>query len=182
MLHNQAVAHAERITNDANEQVSASLEHAQRISARAEDYERLTRSQASGHRSRSPGPCPRDPRTRPREGPEDRRLGHRTHHRGVARRRGPHPSAPVAAAAAVELHGRGQGAHPTDGIFSDDSLPPEITGADAPAAPTPAEAAADETPEDTFLGDEVLEDELDDDRPLEKITIDVVETKKKSSK
>ena len=37
-------------------------------------------------------------------------------------------------------------------------------------------------PEETFLGDEVLEDELDDDRPLEKITIDVVETKKKSSK
>jgi hypothetical protein len=31
-------------------------------------------------------------------------------------------------------------------------------------------------------GVEVLEDELDDDRPLEKITIDVVETKKKSSK
>jgi len=46
MLHNQAVAHAERITTDANEQVAASLEHAQRISAKAEDYERLMRSQA----------------------------------------------------------------------------------------------------------------------------------------
>jgi len=45
-LHNQAVAHAERITSDANEQVSASLEHAQRISAKADDYERLMRSQA----------------------------------------------------------------------------------------------------------------------------------------
>lgn len=45
-LHNQAVAHAERITSDANEQVSSSLEHAQRISAKADDYERLMRSQA----------------------------------------------------------------------------------------------------------------------------------------
>ncbi|MFC7787801.1 DivIVA domain-containing protein [Microbacterium sp. MAHUQ-60] len=46
VLHNQAVAHAERITTDANEQVAASLEHAQRISSKAEDYERLMRSQA----------------------------------------------------------------------------------------------------------------------------------------
>ena len=34
VLHNQAVAHAERITQDANDQVAASLEHAQRVSAR----------------------------------------------------------------------------------------------------------------------------------------------------
>ncbi|KJL33931.1 cell division initiation protein [Microbacterium azadirachtae] len=47
VLHNQAVAHAERITADANEQVSSSLAHAERISAKAEDYERLMRSQAS---------------------------------------------------------------------------------------------------------------------------------------
>lgn len=46
VLHNQAVAHAERITADANEQVAASLEHAQRISAKADDYEKLMRSQA----------------------------------------------------------------------------------------------------------------------------------------
>src|SRR5690606_28812863 len=46
VLHNQAVAHAERITNDANEQVASSLEHAQRISAKADDYERLMRTQA----------------------------------------------------------------------------------------------------------------------------------------
>lgn len=46
VLHNQAVAHAERITTDANEQVAASLDHAQRISAKADDYERLMRSQA----------------------------------------------------------------------------------------------------------------------------------------
>ncbi|WP_261165804.1 cell division initiation protein [Microbacterium sp. Marseille-Q6965] len=47
VLHNQAVAHAERITSDANEQVAASLEHAQRISAKADDYERLMRAQAA---------------------------------------------------------------------------------------------------------------------------------------
>ncbi|MCX6501534.1 MAG: cell division initiation protein [Microbacterium sp.] len=47
VLHNQAVAHAERITADANEQVASSLDHAQRISAKADDYERLMRAQAS---------------------------------------------------------------------------------------------------------------------------------------
>ncbi|MGL3150082.1 cell division initiation protein [Microbacterium sp. A82] len=46
LLHNQAVAHAERITNDANEQVESALEHSKRISAKADDYERLMRSQA----------------------------------------------------------------------------------------------------------------------------------------
>ncbi|MFH8252205.1 DivIVA domain-containing protein [Microbacterium sp. B2969] len=46
MLHNQAVAHAERITLDANEQVAASLEHAQRVASKAEDFERLMRAQA----------------------------------------------------------------------------------------------------------------------------------------
>ena len=46
MLHNQAVAHAERITQDANEQVAASLEHAQRVSVKAEDFERLMRAQS----------------------------------------------------------------------------------------------------------------------------------------
>lgn len=47
VLHNQAVAHAERITADANEQVSAALDHAQRISGKADDYEKLMRSQAA---------------------------------------------------------------------------------------------------------------------------------------
>ncbi|OCG72668.1 DivIVA domain-containing protein [Microbacterium sediminis] len=47
VLHNQAVAHAERITADANEQVASSLEHAQRISAKAEEFERLMRAQAA---------------------------------------------------------------------------------------------------------------------------------------
>jgi hypothetical protein len=46
VLHNQAVAHAERITQDANEQVTASLEHAQRVASKAEDFERLMRAQA----------------------------------------------------------------------------------------------------------------------------------------
>ena len=46
VLHNQAVAHAERITQDANEQVAASLEHAQRVAAKADDFERLMRAQA----------------------------------------------------------------------------------------------------------------------------------------
>ena len=46
MLHNQAVAHAERITSDANDQVAAALEHAQRITAKADDFDRLMRAQA----------------------------------------------------------------------------------------------------------------------------------------
>jgi DivIVA domain-containing protein len=46
VLHNQAVAHAERITQDANEQVAASLDHAQRVASKAEDFERLMRAQA----------------------------------------------------------------------------------------------------------------------------------------
>ncbi len=46
LLHNQAVAHAERITNDANAQVAASLDHAKRVSTKADDFERLMRAQA----------------------------------------------------------------------------------------------------------------------------------------
>lgn len=46
VLHNQAVAHAERITQDANEQVAASLDHAQRVAAKADDFEKLMRAQA----------------------------------------------------------------------------------------------------------------------------------------
>lgn len=47
VLHNQAVAHAERITADANKQVESSLEHAKLISAKADDYEKLMRAQAA---------------------------------------------------------------------------------------------------------------------------------------
>ena len=46
VLHNQAVAHAERITTDANAQVAAALEHSQRITAKADDFDKLMRSQA----------------------------------------------------------------------------------------------------------------------------------------
>lgn len=46
VLHNQAVAHAERITSDASEQVEAALAHARRIAGRADDHERLARAQA----------------------------------------------------------------------------------------------------------------------------------------
>ncbi len=46
VLHEQAVSHAERITADAGEQVTAALEHARRIGARADDFERLARAQA----------------------------------------------------------------------------------------------------------------------------------------
>ncbi|MFS6531477.1 cell division initiation protein [Microbacterium aurugineum] len=181
VLHNQAVAHAERITNDANEQVSASLEHAQRISARAEDYERLTRSQAQAIEA--------DAQVRARETLERARAkaqkivdsvtGHTTAvlHDAEDRTRQLRWQQQQLSSFMAEVR---ELIRP-DGIFSDDALPTEITGADAPGA-APAEAVADETPEDTFLGDEVLEDELDDDSPLEKITIDVVETKKKSSK
>ncbi|TDN90634.1 DivIVA domain-containing protein [Microbacterium sp. BK668] len=47
VLHNQAVAHAERITQDANDQVAASLEHAQRVASKADDFDRLMRAQAA---------------------------------------------------------------------------------------------------------------------------------------
>lgn len=46
MLHNQAVAHAERITHDANDQVAASVEHSQRITAKADDFDKLMRAQS----------------------------------------------------------------------------------------------------------------------------------------
>lgn len=46
VLHDQAVAHAERITSDASDQVASALDHARRIGARADDFERLSRAQA----------------------------------------------------------------------------------------------------------------------------------------
>jgi cell division septum initiation protein DivIVA len=181
VLHNQAVAHAERITNDANEQVSASLEHAQRISARAEDYERLTRSQGQAIEA--------DAQVRARETLERARAkaqkivdsvtGHTTSvlHDAEDRTRQLRWQQQQLTSFMAEVK---ELIRP-DGIFSDDSLPAGIVAADEPTVEAPAEAN-DATPEEIFLGDEVLEDELDDDRPLEKITIDVVETKKKSSK
>ncbi|MFK0242652.1 cell division initiation protein [Microbacterium sp. NPDC090281] len=181
VLHNQAVAHAERITNDANEQVSASLEHAQRISARAEDYERLTRSQGQAIEA--------DAQVRARETLERARAkaqkivdsvtGHTTSvlHDAEDRTRQLRWQQQQLTSFMAEVK---ELIRP-DGIFSDDSLPAGIVAADETTVEAPAEANV-ATPEEIFLGDEVLEDELDDDRPLEKITIDVVETKKKSSK
>ena len=185
VLHNQAVAHAERITTDANEQVAASLEHAQRISARAEDYERLTRSQAQAIEA--------DAQVRAREILERARAKSQKIVDSVTG----HTTAVLRDAEDRTRQLRWQQQQLSsfmaevrelirpDGIFSDDALPAEIAGADAGADatdPASTDAVAGEAPEETFLGDEVLEDELDDDRPLEKITIDVVETKKKSSK
>ena len=113
LLHNQAVAHAERITQDANEQVGASLDHAQRLAAKADDFDRLMRAQAQQIEA--------DANIRAREQLDrarakaqkiidtvDRALPGR-----AARRRGPHSPAALAAAPADELHGRGQGAHPS---------------------------------------------------------------------
>ncbi len=46
VLHNKAVAHAERITADANEQVNSALDNAKIISTKADEYEKLMRAQA----------------------------------------------------------------------------------------------------------------------------------------
>jgi len=191
VLHNQAVAHAERITTDANEQVAASLEHAQRISARAEDYERLTRSQAQAIEA--------DAQVRARETLDRARAKSQKIVDSVTG----HTTAVLRDAEDRTRQLRWQQLQLSsfmaevkelirpDGIFSDDSLPAAIaaeepastTGApiETPAGEASVEAlASDEAADETFLGDEVLDDELADDRPLEKITIDVVETKKKS--
>lgn len=170
VLHNQAVAHAERITTDANEQVAASLDHAQRISARAEDYERLTRSQAQAIEA--------DAQVRAREILDRARAKSQKIVESVTG----HTTAVLRDAEDRARQLRWQQQQLTsfmaevrelirpDGIFSDEALSSDIAD---PAGAT--ESADDETPRDEFLGDEVLEDELDDDRPLEKITIDVVD-------
>ncbi|MEV8250232.1 cell division initiation protein [Microbacterium sp. NPDC076768] len=180
VLHNQAVAHAERITNDANEQVAASLEHAQRISARAEDYERLTRTQAQAIEA--------DAQVRAREILDRARVKSQKIVDSVTN----HTTAVLHDAEDRTRQLRWQQQQLSsfmaevkelirpDGIFSDDALPAELAepGTTDGKKTSPQ---AEEAPEETFLGDEVLEDELDDDSPLEKITIDVVETEDKSS-
>jgi cell division septum initiation protein DivIVA len=168
VLHNQAVAHAERITTDANEQVAASLEHAQRISARAEDYEHLTRSQAQAIEA--------DAKVRAREILDRSRVKSQKIVESVTG----HTTAVLRDAEDRARQLRWQQQQLTsfmaevrelirpDGIFSDDALPAEI------ADGAPAESDEDAASGEEFLGDELLEDELDD-RPLEKITIDVVD-------
>lgn len=46
-LHNQAVAHAERVTGDANEKVASALAHAQHVAEQSEAYEQLSKAQAA---------------------------------------------------------------------------------------------------------------------------------------
>ena len=46
-LHNQAVAHAERITADANEKVASALAHAKHVAEQSEAYEQLSKAQAA---------------------------------------------------------------------------------------------------------------------------------------
>ena len=191
VLHNQAVAHAERITNDANEQVAASLEHAQRISSRAEDYERLTRSQAQTIEA--------DAQVRAREILDRARVksqkivdsvtGHTTAvlHDAEDRTRQLRWQQQQLTSFMAEVR---ELIRP-DGVFSDDSLPAAIADAAPGSDETPAKSksnakskgkAADDSANEEFLGDEVLDDERDDDRPLEKITIDVVEVDENSTR
>ncbi|WP_447652717.1 DivIVA domain-containing protein [Microbacterium sufflavum] len=177
VLHNQAVAHAERITTDANEQVTASLEHAQRISAKADDYERLMRSQAQAIEA--------DAQVRAREILDRARVksqkivdavtGHTTAvlHDAEDRTRQLRWQQQQLSSFMAEVR---ELIRP-DGIFSDDALPSSIAVAEATIDDEDESGSeATEAVVETFLGDEVLDDELDDDSPLEKITIDVVET------
>ncbi|WP_149084380.1 MULTISPECIES: cell division initiation protein [Microbacterium] len=177
VLHNQAVAHAERITTDANEQVTASLEHAQRISAKADGYEKLMRSQAQAIEA--------DAQVRAREILERARVKSQKIVDAVTG----HTSTVLRDAEDRARQLRWQQQQLTsfmaevrelirpDGIFSDDGLPTEIAVTEATIEDDDeAEDDVVVAPVETFRGDEVLDDELDDDRPLEKITIDVVET------
>lgn len=189
VLHNQAVAHAERITTDANEQVTASLEHAQRISAKADDYEKLMRSQAQAIEA--------DAQVRAREILDRARVksqkivdavtGHTTAvlHDAEDRTRQLRWQQQQLTSFMAEVR---ELIRP-DGIFSDDGLPAPLAEAsidaddeDAEIEVAEVEVEEETSPEETFLGDEVLDDELDDDRPLEKITIDVVETDDKTKR
>ncbi|WP_431806637.1 DivIVA domain-containing protein [Microbacterium paraoxydans] len=185
VLHNQAVAHAERITTDANEQVTASLEHAQRISAKADDYERLMRSQAQAIEA--------DAQVRAREILDRARLksqkivdavtGHTTAvlHDAEDRTRQLRWQQQQLSSFMAEVR---ELIRP-DGIFSDDAVPASLGVTEATIDEDDDESGSDsaeETVVETFLGDEVLDDELDDDSPLEKITIDVVEADDRSTR
>lgn len=177
VLHNQAVAHAERITNDANEQVTSSLEHAQRISAKAEDYERLMRSQSQSIEA--------DAQVRARETLDRARIKSQKIVDSVTN----HTSAVLRDAEDRTRQLRWQQQQLTsfmsevrelirpDGVFSDE----QATSSASAAIAEPIDQA--EAPAEEFLGDEVLDDEIiDDDGPLEKITIDVVETEKSNKR
>ncbi|MFF7291399.1 cell division initiation protein [Microbacterium sp. NPDC008134] len=174
VLHNQAVAHAERITSDANEQVSASLDHAQRISAKADDYERLMRSQAQSIEA--------DAQVRARETLDRARVKSQKIVDAVTT----HTNTVLRDAEDRTRQLRWQQQQLTsfmaevrelirpDGVFSDEG--------DATASLGEV-ASIDDEPTEEFLGDEVLDDEaIDDERPLEKITIEVVESDDESGR
>ena len=193
VLHNQAVAHAERITNDANEQVAASLDHAQRISAKADDYERLMRSQAQTIEA--------DAQVRARDTLDRARVKSQKIVDSVTG----HTSAVLRDAEDQARQLRWQQQQLAsfmaevrelirpEGIFSDQQTVDSVaTVADADADVDPLDAeiiedAQDETaePVEEFRGDEALDDEiLDDDAETidGKITIEVVETDEKASR
>ena len=169
VLHNQAVAHAERITNDANEQVTASLEHAQRISAKADDYERLMRSQAQSIEA--------DAQVRARETLDRARVKSQkivdavTTHTNTVLRDAEDRTRQLrwqqqqlsSFMAEVREMIRPDGVFPTDG------------GQASSATAGTGIAVTDDAPVEEFLGDEVLDDEAAGDGPLERITIEVVE-------
>jgi cell division septum initiation protein DivIVA len=177
VLHNQAVAHAERITSDANEQVTASLEHAQRISGKADDYERLSRSQAQAIEA--------DAQVRARETLDRARVKSQKIVESVTS----HTTEVLRDAEDRTRQLRWQQQQLTsfmaevrelirpDGIFSDEGAE-SITALGGNSASADEGAATEE-----FLGDEVLDDEaIDDDRPLEKITIEVVDADEESGR
>jgi cell division septum initiation protein DivIVA len=204
LLHNQAVAHAERITTDANEQVAASLDHAQRISAKADDYERLMRTQAAAIEA--------DAQVRARDTLERARVKSQKIVESVTG----HTSTVLRDAEdhARKLRWQQQQLASfmaevrelirPEGVFSDET-PGTAPKADATAsAPATADVAdvddlvdvddeietfeaevIEADPSDVFLGDEVLEDELLDDDAATidgKITIDVVEVDESASR
>ena len=176
VLHNQAVAHAERITSDANEQVAASLEHAQRISAKAEDYERLMRSQSQAIEAEA--------KVRSRETLERARVKAQKIVDSVTN----HTAAVVRDAEDRTRQLRWQQQQLTSFMSEVRELirPEGVSTHETSTESAAADAVAPEdeaAPAEEFLGDEVLDDELvDDDSPLEKITIDVVETGKSSKR
>jgi cell division septum initiation protein DivIVA len=197
VLHNQAVAHAERITTDANEQVAASLEHAQRISAKADDYERLMRSQAQTIEA--------DAQVRARDTLDRARVKSQkivdsvTGHTSTVLRDAEDHARQLRwqqqqlASFMAEVR---ELIRP-EGIFSDESTAvgtvATVSGADDDEADTDAVDAelidddADdvEEPTEEFRGDEALDDEiLDDDAETidGKITIEVVEADERSSR
>lgn len=198
VLHNQAVAHAERITTDANEQVAASLEHAQRISAKADDYERLMRSQAQTIEA--------DAQVRARDTLDRARVKSQkivdsvTNHTSTVLRDAEDHARQLRwqqqqlASFMAEVR---ELIRP-EGIFSDEptALGAVATAADDddadvdPVADVIAsegvedDTAEDDSPAEEFRGDEALEDELlDDDETIDgKITIEVVEADENTSR